>query len=336
MAILLAAESIATAQSQTRPVAAVAEHRLTVSSLEGRGVVPIYLSRDWEAPLPGIKRAVIIVHGTLRNADVYLKSAEEAAAASGEEGAATLLVVPQFLAAPDIDAHQLGPDFLAWSLDGWKGGEPAERPAPVSAFSVFDAILARLADRRLFPGLTRVVVAGHSAGAQVVQRYAVVGHGEAPLATAGVAVRYVVANPSSYLYFNDDRPLEDGTIAPFAGAADCPIFDRWRYGLADAPAYVGEIDAARLEQRYVESDVVYLLGTEDTNPNHAVLDRSCAGMAQGPHRHARGIGYFRYLKQRNGASLQHRVVEVPGVGHDNRGMFTSACGLAVLFDRPGC
>ena len=41
--------------------------------------------------------------------------------------------------------------------------------------------------------------------------------------------------------------------------------------------------------------------------------------------------YFDYLKKRHPDDLAQQVVEVPGVGHDGLGMFTSACGLAVLF-----
>lgn len=333
--LLAAGGARAQETGERRPVPSVADHRLTVETPDGRGELPVFLSRDWDAPLSGVTLAIIVVHGAQRNADFYLRSAEQALAKSGVAEPTTVLVAPQFLAPPDIGAHGLPNSVLRWSLEGWKGGEPAEGPAPISAFAAFDAVLARLADRRRFPDLARVVIAGHSAGAQVVQRYAVVGRGEAALTRAGIAVRYVVANPSSYLYFSDDRPRPDGSLGPFAGAAACPGFDRWKYGLAGAPAYV-ETDDAALERQYAARDVVYLLGTADTDPHHPMLDRSCAGNAEGPYRYARGLAYFHYLQTRDGAALKHRVVEVAGVAHDGRGMFTSACGLAVLFGRPGC
>jgi hypothetical protein len=37
---------------------------------------------------------------------------------------------------------------------------------------VLDEMLLALADRTVFPNLARVVVSGHSAGGQIVQRYA--------------------------------------------------------------------------------------------------------------------------------------------------------------------
>jgi len=333
--LLLAGQALARDTSERQPVAAVADRRLTVTTADGAGDLALYLSRDWAAPQPGVTTAVVVVHGAHRNAEAAFRDAGRAVAKSGIAQAKVLVVAPQFLTSPDIQAHGLPGSVLRWSREGWKGGELAEGPAAISSFAAFDAILARLADRRLFPDLIRVVIAGHSAGGQVVQRYAVAGHGEAALAGIGIALRYVVANPSSYLYFSDDRPLPAGGFAPFAAAARCPSFDRWKYGLAGAPAYVGT-DAAALERQYLARDVVYLLGTADIDPNHPQLDRSCAGMAEGPYRYARGLAYFHYLQTRDRAALRHRLVEVAGVAHSSRAMFTSACGLAVLFDRPGC
>src|ERR1700687_1701472 len=189
--------------SNHRPVKEVASLRISVGT---QGTLPLYVSADWSSPLPDITRAVLVLHGRLRNADVYYRSAQSAQAAAGEAGKATIMVVPQFLAGIDVDAYQLSPDTLRWSLEGWEGGDPAGGPAPASSFDALDAILARLADRRLFPNLRQVVVAGHSGGGQVVQRYALAGNCERALRSENIAVRYVVANPSSYAYFSADRP----------------------------------------------------------------------------------------------------------------------------------
>src|SRR5690242_14216963 len=128
-------------------------------------------------PLPKISRAVIVLHGRLRNADVYYRSALTAQTAAGDEGKATLMIVPQFLAEIDVEAHKLPADTLRWSLEGWEGGDAALAPNPVSSFEALDAILAKLSDRRIFPNLKQVVVAGHSGGGQVAQRYAIAGKG---------------------------------------------------------------------------------------------------------------------------------------------------------------
>ena len=315
-----------------RPVKAVGDQRLVVRTAAGEGVLPLYASLPLsdDAPQPDIERAVLVFHGRLRDADVYWRTAQKALAAVSAQAPHTLLVVPQFLAQLDVDAHGLPADTLRWSLEGWEGGEPARGPARISSFEAIDAVLALLADKKRFPHLAQVVVAGHSGGGQVVQRYAVVGQGEARLAAAGVKLRYVVANPSSYLYFSAERPQPDGGFKALP-AATCAGYDDWKYGWNDAPAYATQMSPQAYEDRYVTRDVVTLLGGLDVDPQHPALDRSCAGEAQGPYRLARGRSYSAYLRMRH-PDLAQPVHEVPGVGHDGDRMLGSACGLAALFD----
>ncbi|WP_343727517.1 alpha/beta hydrolase [Burkholderia seminalis] len=310
------------------PVKAVADQRVAVATPQGSAALPVYADHPLDQPAPDVVRVFIVIHGTLRNADTYYASGRQVVEKAGAAGSGTMVVAPQFLTRADTRAFSLPASTLAWTQEGWKGGEPARQPGPVSSFAALDALLAHFADRGLYPSLTTVVVIGHSAGAQLLQRYAVAGHEGDALARGGVAVRYVVANPSSYLYFDDERPNADAV----AGGI-CPRATQWKYGLKSAPPYVASQDGRELETRYVARDVVYLLGQADTNPYTHFIDRSCAAMAQGPYRLARGLAYFDYLKKRHPDDLAQQVVEVPGVGHDGLGMFTSACGLAVLFGR---
>ena len=87
-----------------RPVKEVANLRIPVGT---QGTLPLYASADWSSPLPQITRAVVVLHGRLRNADVYFRSARTAQAAAGETGKATIMIVPQFLAGIDVEAYQL-------------------------------------------------------------------------------------------------------------------------------------------------------------------------------------------------------------------------------------
>lgn len=309
-----------------KPVKAIADARLAVGN---EGMVPLYLTSDWSRPQPAITRAVLVLHGRLRNADVYFRSAQTAQAAAGDAGKTAIMIVPQFLAEVDIEGWHLPADTLRWTLEGWEGGEPALGPAPASSFDALDAILARLADKKLFPNLKQVVVAGHSGGGQVVQRYAIATQGEAALKAARIGVRYVVANPSSYAYFSAERP--EPQIA-----ASCAGYNSWKYGMEARPPYLAAATPAELEQRYVARQVIYLLGTKDTNPDHPALDKSCMAEAEGPYRYARGHSYAAVMAKRDNGTPNHKVWDVPGVGHDGDKMLTSPCGLAALFDLPGC
>ncbi|WP_181969765.1 alpha/beta hydrolase [Paraburkholderia sp. DHOC27] len=311
-----------------KPVPVIQDGRLEISTAAGNGVVPIDVSRDWSTPRPDVTRAVIVIHGWSRR---DLNSGERAAAHAGVAAQDAIVITPQFLIAADIAAHALPANTLHWSADGWKTGYDAQGPASISSFSVVDTIFARLADKTLFPSLKLVVLAGHSAGGQFVQRYAAVGHGQAPLAARGIGIHYVVANPSSYLYFDAKRPVA-------TRAASCAKAEQWEYGLnGDLPPYVEQpVSPGKIEQHYLAQNIVYLLGLEDTDPNQPELDRSCAGEAEGPTRLSRGLNFVAYLRSQDETNFTQRVLEVPGVGHSSSRMFASACGMAALFDRQGC
>ncbi len=335
--LLLAANGCATREAASpppakvskleAPVKRVADQVLAVKGAAGVGDLPLYASMDIVAAAPKVSTVLIVIHGTLRNADTYFDTGKEILSGAGKPDGSVLVVAPQFLTAPDVKQFSMPPQTLMWTQEGWKSGEPAIGPAPISSFEAIDALLDHFADKRLYPALRNVVVMGHSAGAQIVQRYAVVGQGGTLLARKGVPVRFVVANPSSYLYFSDQRPNP-------APAGTCPAATKWKYQLEGGPPYVASQNADEVEARYAKRRVEYLLGQADTDPYTHFIDRSCGGMAQGPNRLERGLAYFDYLKSRHPAGLNQRVVQVPGVGHNNLGMFTSVCGMAVLFDRP--
>lgn len=329
LGLMIALGDGVTSLVSAKPVRVVADQTLEVTTSKGKGLLALYVSPP--TPVPGggpvdtsVDRAVIVLHGRLRNADTYFKSAQTAAAAAGDAARQTLLIVPQFLNEEDEHVAGVTSQHLRWEGESWQGGEPAIGPAALSSFEALDAILAMLADNHRFPLLKTVVVAGHSGGGQVAQRYAVVGNGEARLAPAGVHVRYVIANPSSYLYFSEDRPV---------ATKDCAKVNRWKYGWTDAPDYARALTPDAYESRYLERDVVYLLGTLDTDPQHSALDKSCAGEAQGPFRYARGHTYLDHLAGRH-PGFKAAVFDIPGVGHDGDGMLTSDCGVAALFDAP--
>lgn len=309
-------------------VAQAAEHGVKELSPDqfalGSGALSIGVSQDWNHPLPQVQRALIVIHGRLRNAQTYLRSAEQAATQAGQLST-TLIIAPQFLNQSDDSRHALAQNLLRWHANDWMAGAPALGPEPVSSYTVLDQILEHLNDRQRFPALREVVIAGHSGGAQVVQRYAIATRADKALQARGIKVRYVIANPSSYAYFNTQRPI------PTFDPASCPGFNTWKYGLEGLPAYASEQKTAPLEQAYMQRDITYLLGAKDIDPNHPALDKSCEAEAQGAFRLARGKHWFEYLTQRHPRGLNQRLIEVPDVGHNGDQMFTSPEGKKALF-----
>lgn len=288
---------------------------------------PVYASLPFTRGDPRIVRVVIIVHGTNRNGGGYFATGM-AAALRANVGDETLVVAPVF--SIEKDRKDRAPNELYWPGNtGWKegGASAVVASSQIGSFVVVDELIARLGDRTLFPNLTSIVIAGHSAGGQFVQRYAA---GQSPDAVpAHVAIRYVVANPSSYLYFDKERPAAGGGFAVPMPAAACR-YHRYKYGLEDRNPYMARADGATLRNRYRERDVSYLLGERDTDPNDPDLDKTCAGMLQGANRLERGKAFMAYM-DRFMAPHRHRLSLVPGAGHSRTAMFTSAAGLEALF-----
>jgi len=304
---------------------------------------PVYANVDLaSAHLDKIRHVLIIVHGLNRDGDNYFQTGANILALSPGADADTLLIAPKFPAALDRGFDKMP----VWTHGRWSAGEAsiksARRPAPVSSFDVMDDLLARVADTRRLPLLQDVVIAGHSAGAQLVQRYAVFNAVDERIKRSGVSVHYVIANPSSYVYFSKDRPKgDDNRFGPF-NPGQCPDYNLYKYGLDRLPAElpasgVGPAtpaqEAVRLARRYAGRSVTYLLGGDDTNPEHRLLDKSCAAEAQGATRLARGkayVNYEKWLPANHKLKIEHLAFEVAGVGHDSRRMFNSECGVREL------
>jgi pimeloyl-ACP methyl ester carboxylesterase len=196
-------------------------------------------------------------------------------------------------------------------------------------------------DRTRFPQLARIVLAGHSAGGQIVHRYAVLNGIDQALRAAGIGMSYIISSPSSYLYFTKERPTgaADGRFAPYDAAA-CPGYNLYRYGvenLGRLARYAGNLGSAGLFRRYAARDVTYLLGTADNDPDHPQLDQNCGARAQGSNRLERGRNYIRYERRLAGSDIKlvRRTFEVIGVGHTQSRMFGSKCAAALLFGVAG-
>jgi pimeloyl-ACP methyl ester carboxylesterase len=310
--------------SQKDPVAAVADQRLDLGGAE----LPLYASAQLGEPKPDLDHAVVVIHGTLRNADIYFPGMMEA---RRKAGARSLVIAPQFLARVDLEKHGLAGSRLArWSLDGWKEGALSESDPAISSFAALDGVLDHLADRARYPALRSIVVAGHSAGGQIGHRYAVLGGADERLAGKGIALTHVVANPSAYLYLTSERPVAGGFAIP--DASGCPDYDDYKYGLGKLPSHFA-VDRDGLKARYAKRRVAFLLGEADNDPQHPQLDRTCRAAAQGPNRFDRGKAFHAYERWLFGEAIaaRHTLTTVPSVGHDNAAMFQSAPGLALLF-----
>src|SRR4051794_3113633 len=231
-------------------------------------------------------------------------------------------------------------DFHHWSDSGWVRGDAAAGSS-LSSYAVVDEMVARLATPGRFPNLTRIIVAGHSAGGQFTHRYAAA-NGQDGINVA-IPMRYVGANPSSYLYVDGTRPHFDGSAGfdvPYAFACTgnfldprcpgfrsaplCPTsFNDWHYGLDDLSGYASSMGSSALRTRLLARQVFILVGMLDNDPNHPELDTSCEARLQGPHRLARGMNQTAYLHARFASQHHTTLFQVDGAGHDSQAMFVA-------------
>ena len=262
-----------------------------------------------------IARALVVIHGTNRDADAYFRSAV-AAAFLADALEDTILIVPHITSAAGGCHDVLAPSEVSWNCRSWRTGGPSTADDKLTTFDMADEILRRLARKDTFPNLKTIVVAGHSAGGQFVNRYEMSNRVHESL---GVPVRYVVSNPSSYAWIDSTRPGD---------VTECPNYDRWPYGLQNRAGYAARVSDEDLIKQLAARPTTYLLGETDILPLGG-FDSSCPAMAQGPTRLARGQAFRKYVNQQTGA--RHGIVIVPLCGHNARCMFTADNALPVLF-----
>lgn len=308
----------------------------------------VYRSFPLTAPNPRIRRALIMIHGTLRNGDLYFETAT-GAAFFGHALDDTMVIAPAFRSADGDCKDGLAKREVSWSChgDSWRSGGNAASDPQLTSFDFMDAIVRRLADKRRFPNLKTVVVAGHSAGGQFVARYAMANRIDGRLP---VQMRYVVANPSSYAWPDATRPLPEGDAdparaakgwekeaephtdfryGPFADAAKVKEYNRWPYGLEDRKGgYTAQMSDDQLRAQLASRPITFLLGQVDVLPLGG-FDDSAEAMAQGATRRARGEAFVRYITTRLGAKAKAVVIEE--CGHNNRCVFTDPAALTVIF-----
>ena len=270
----------------------------------------IYTSYPLERPNDRIQRALIMVHGTNRNADHYFATAMAAAFLAGAVED-TVVIAPRIIACADKPEV----NEVVWSCggDSWRSGGAASSHPELSSFDLADQILRKLANKSTFPNMKAIVVAGHSAGGQFVTRYEMSNRLHE---TLGVPVTYVVANPSSYAWPASTRPRASDD-AEAAGAKDgwksetvhtnftygaydaagCQDYNRWPLGLENrASGYTTKMTDEQLKKQLLSRPTTYLLGQVDTLPLGG-FDSSCSAMAQGPTRRARGEAFVKYVNE---------------------------------------
>lgn len=316
----------------------------------------IYRTHSLDSRNDAIQRALIMVHGTNRNADHYFATATAAAFLAGAIDD-TVVISPRIASNSQARGRGTGGcndvldvNEVNWSCggDSWRSGGNSTSNPELTSFDFVDQILRKLANKSVFPNLKAIVVAGHSAGGQFVARYQMANKVHD---TLGVAISYVVANPSSYAWPDATRPLSTDDAAPDAakgawnteevhtkfsyGAFDasaCANYDKWPFGLENrASGYTRTMSDEQLKKQLVSRPTTFLFSQVDVLPLGG-FDSSCSAMAQGATRRARGEAYLKYVNEKLGA--KHAVQIVSECGHNDRCVYTTDKVFPAIFPKP--
>lgn len=273
------------------------------------------------------KRLILITHGSYKNAQDYFKTMVIASQIVGQ-GSQTLVIAPSFKTAQDSRVH----GELEFTDEGWLRGNLSKNSKTghtVSSFTIIDRLIEYALKQ--YPSLQEVVVTGHSAGGQLTQKYAL----STPIVDLykNVHFKFVVANPGSYTYLNELRPYQNvySTKPMFLLPIqkDCPEYDDYKFGLVNLNEYVSQKTKSELIEQYLNREVVYLVGEQDTHTDD--IDQTCEAALQGKNRLQRTMNFFESIRQGFGQHPTHSLKVVPNIDHTQAGMYRSEVGLQVLF-----
>ncbi len=286
--------------------------------------LPILRTHPLDRGDPRVQTAIIIVHGTTRNHSSNFETMILAVQQKDPSLRETIVIAPKFQIAEDNPTA----NEPFWTNSGWKKGHLSvtdSKPRPRgSSYSAIDKIIELLSINSGFPALREIIVTGHSAGGQVAHRFAAGSQAEETF--EHITIRYIVANPSTYLYLGPERFIDGNFGSPIR--SECPEYDYWHYGLKNLNTYMRSISPGQIEENLVARNVTILIGDQDVDSYQ--LDVSCGANLQGNNRFSRGQNLVIYMDSLFPGN-NHTQKIVYGVSHSGKGMYTSPEGISVLF-----
>ena len=272
-----------------------------------------------------IRRLVIVLHGNSRTALTRQNDIVQAADTEGKY-LETLIISPHFISNQELVDNNLDDYHLYWRDNGWMEGALSSssgaypREESFSSFEVVDDIISQIILGNNFPNLRQVVLTGFSGGGQFMNRYASSNRvHELFEKDYNIDFQYLIASPSSYMYFNEERRV-DGSTEQFEkpNVGNCGLYNNYKYGTNMLNQYMKYYHLDTLINRYKRRKISYGVGSRDNNPNSSSMDDSCQAMFQGDHRLERATIFVNYLKHIYGdLGDNHKLYIAQGVNHNS-------------------
>ncbi|KAL4764242.1 uncharacterized protein BDW70DRAFT_156899 [Aspergillus foveolatus] len=295
--------------------------RLVVDE-EANATLPYFIENTKD--LSNIKRAVITIAGARRNGWQYCNDMRNAlVCAAGRDSVnadmdRVIIAAPEWLNEDDHSAGAVQSNDVYFDNSSYQQGGPALGPGDVklSSFEALDKLVSSFWNKSVYPELETVVIASHSLGAQMTQRYAML----RPAQPEDANITFGIMNPGSYAWPVSDRPEHDD---------DCEdTYNDWPYGIDDGQSYAlpeyvrDEVIGNRsmVRERYFSRNIFYGFGLDD----HGDGDGHCEAQWQGNSHLERGQNFDKMLQDLSDGFPETQSVDyIPGVAHDNYKMFVS-------------
>ncbi len=314
----------------------IAEDRLKILA-ESEEYIPYISNYPLDKANDNIRDVILSIHSS--NHDAYMAYNNiKALVDKYNLTDSVLIIAPQFLMAEHVSDIKSA-NLIYWGVSPFRGSSVAKvtpngADFRISAYTILENIISDLSEKRVFPNIKSITIIGHSAGGQLVNRFAASNTVEdTHVRPTGIKMRYIVMNPSSYVYMSPKRAIKGSmkkfTVPDAKTINSNPGYDNYGYGLTKLYAYHRHkgLTREKIRQQYKRRNIIYMLGVKDAVPD-ASMSIHPSAMLQGPNRLKRGLIYYDHLIDEFGPEIKnrHKLVIIRNVGHSGRSMILSPLG----------
>ncbi|KAI9206830.1 uncharacterized protein BJ171DRAFT_566217 [Polychytrium aggregatum] len=328
-----------TSSDSTQPSTRASKPKVVQKTMQIGGYNVVYYTTATSGT--AVTKAVLVLHGVAGDSLSTVQTVAKLFASSS-----VVVLGPHFYTKDaQFTPSPLPSNPLTFSsANTWISGQSASNDDSIYSYDILDT-LAQLT-KKSFPNLRTLAFVGHSAGAQVLQRYA----GATTIGTSaglGISVRYIVSSPGTYMYLDTIRPKttlvsQRPSICPSASnckiqqadyssptsqqISTCPDFNTDKYGLegdSSDPSYVTRAGAVRVRAQLPKQTITYIYGSKDTTVD-SNLDTSCEANMTGKTRLDRGLIWFSYMRQLYPASTSSQSVQEVNCPHSATCVYSSS------------
>ncbi|WFD22457.1 hypothetical protein MEQU1_001129 [Malassezia equina] len=295
--------------------------------LRGDAVQPYYITKDYNPD--DVKRAVIVFPGMprdawkwatlMQNAFDYVHTKRKYCYQKKD----AIILSPLTLNQQDSAAVQ-NHNWAIYKDSNWEVGgstHSPDMPHGESYFTMIDKMIDMLLDKSKFPNLDKVVLAGHSMGAQAVQHYQLMRKTNKDQEDS---IMWWIGNPGAWTWLNAGRP----TYWP-----DCQDqMNIWPYGLNQTSKHVAynmNAKEHKLVSAALKRETQIALGLDDNGEGNT----HCEAFYQGANHLDRGSNYVLSVDGMGGLPSNYEVNYVAHVAHQDYPMYAANRSLDFIWGK---